>query len=317
MSSRSALIGPPLSASAGQSRRGSRERRESSSSIITPDDASVTSHIMAIEEAIERARLSPEYKNEQDFLKIQEHSQGPIERIHSGKSLERRHRERALKQHAKMRELGVENYRSTVIARGPSVKGGTQVNVTDDAYDGISEYDELEAKEEVKEFTSHQLRKAMGPSRTFSKEVFHKEPPVPEKLFTYENHAVRMKPVQNNAYESYKNCAAKRQWKEQLGRFTESDLVGEKRDDKELFREENGAGGDVYIMINGVPTNPNRTHHSMREIRALTATNLLDLKDVTMPPVELPPRPELTRRAVFADEPMRETYQRTLDDDNN
>ena len=192
-------------------------------------------------------------------------------------------------------ELGVNNYRNTILAQNLSVK---EVNINDD--DEISDYDEIEEANEG--FTSLDLLKAMGPSRRFAKMVFHKEESVPVKLFTYENHTVKMKPVQNNAHESYQNCVTKRQWRERLKQFTELDLIGHKRDDKELFQEKNGAGGDVYIMIDGLPTNPNRTHHSMKEIRALTATNLLDLKDLEVPPLNLPMRPEATTKSVFADD---------------
>ena len=62
MSNRSAFIGPAPKSSASRSRRGSRERRGSSSSILTVDDSSVTSHVPGIEEAIEKARQSPSTK---------------------------------------------------------------------------------------------------------------------------------------------------------------------------------------------------------------------------------------------------------------
>ena len=218
---------------------------------------------------------------------------------HSGKSLEQRHRSRRAKELQKKRELGVKDYRGTIINdNDPNIKKGGGINMyDDDDDDNISELDEGGVEEDVA-FTQRDLFKAMRPSRKFIEGVFHKEPPVPEKLFTYENHTVKMKAVKNHAHESYKNIVTKKSWKGRLERFTEHELIGHKNDDNELFKEVNGAGGDVYIMIDGLPTNPNRSHHSTKEIRALTATNIVDLKDVVLPPV-VKLDPLMTRRAVF------------------
>ena len=45
-------------------------------------------------------------------------------------------------------------------------------------------------------------------------------------------------------------------------------------DDKELFLEKNGAGGDSIIMVDNQPTNPNRII-TRSELRTLRVSNLL------------------------------------------
>ncbi len=300
MSSRSTFIGP---AETARSRRGSRENSLSNVEIEMPlDDASVTSSVLSIDEAIGKARASPEYKREQEFLPSRR-TAGSIDEVdrkqplHSGKSLEQRLRSRGARELQKKRELGVKDYRGTIINDTNNIKKGGGINMYDDNDDDISELHEKDVEKGVA-FTRRDLHKAMRPSRKYIEGVFHKEPPVPEKLFTYENHTVKMKAVKNHAHESYKNIATEKSWKGRLERFTEHELIGHKNDDNELFKEVNGAGGDVYIMIDGLPTNPNRTHRSMKEIRALTATNIVDLKNIEMPPV-VKLDPLMKRRAVF------------------
>ena len=315
--SRGALILPEpghRGRSQANSRRGSNDRQVTQENYTTPhhdDDGSIASSVLPhLDEAIEKLRNSPEFKAEQDALADYTGSSGrrvtalDAKKYHSGKTLHERHVAREEKERKKRRELGVKDFRNTIINDGdPRLKDkGGYINADDG---NISELGDDDDEETEYSYTSRHLHRAMKPSRRFMERVFHKDPAVPEKLFTYENHVAKMKEIKNDALDMYQEYKIKKRWKDKLNHFQETELIGDQKDNKELFMEKNGTGGDVYIMVDGIPTNPNRVHHSHKEIANLRATQLLEtrpLEEIMPQYVAVDIHPEATRRSVFSDD---------------
>ncbi len=261
-------------------RRGSRSRRSSAKEgqETTPrDDGSLTSDVQSLTDAIHEVENSPEHQAQKQAiekarkeLRVARQAEPPI---HSGLTVAQRLR---IKEQKKKRlNKGRTNFREAVISDNSNMQegGGLVDEVLDSGRGSFDDVGNLRDAEELP-FTGIELRIALTPSRTYREKLFYHEPPEPEKLFHYEGHVTKMKMPDNNAARDFVNVRAGKKWKDRMGSFIEHEHVGAKMDDKELFLEKNGAGGDSIIMVDNQPTNPNRII-TRSELRTLRVSNLL------------------------------------------
>jgi hypothetical protein len=166
---------------------------------------------------------------------------------------------------------------------------------------------EITTTKNEKAFTKKDLRRALSPSRIYRDKVFYHDPPEPERLFHWENHTVKMKAVEQNGELHFSDVRTPKGWKNRLNYFTEHHHIGGKRDDRQLFLECNGAGGESFIMVDGIPTNPNKNHRAMPAGTAVAVSDMLQTTplpaDVTQSLIPSHERAATTvvRKGVFDD----------------
>lgn len=283
MSSNSAILfGRPKDPDADKrrgslSRRGSKEETESVTESVNSDLASLSAAIREVEN-------SPEHQAEKHAFEEARHELREVRQYdkpaHSGLSVKQRLRIKEQKK--KQLNKGQTDFRDTLL-HTPNQKGDSQ-NLTDRSGDAAdisrrgSEISALDDNIDV-QFTRADMRKALSPSRTYREELFYHEPPEPENLFEYEGHKTIMKSQDNNAVRDFGLHRNKKHWKQHLEHFIEHEHMGAKGDDRELFQERNGAGGEHYLLINGKPANPNKVIWG-GDLSSLKVKNLLETTEL-------------------------------------
>ena len=257
---------------------GSGQRRGSNKE----ETDSLNSDVQSLRAAIREVENSPEHQAEKQALEEARHELREVRQydkpVHSGLSVAQRLHIKEQKK--KKLNKGQTDFRETLL-RTPNQKGtlngddrSWEYNSRRESLDNITLDDGVDML-----YTKRDMRRALSPSRTYREELFYHEPPEPEKLFEYEGHVTKMKIPTNNAVRDFGKYRSSQLWKQRMEEFLVNEHVGSKADDKELFQEKNGAGGEHFILIDGKPSNPNKIIHSS-DLTTLRVTNLLETHEL-------------------------------------